>query len=123
MGTVRILCAPGMQRVARKSRHRVADACDKVCAVLALNPEYGVVVRGHSHLRKMRVKAPGLMTGKSGGYRLIYARAIVDECLYLALVALYFKGDQEDLSRTSTSSSKPRADEFSETSSGTSGRP
>ena len=46
----------------------------------------------------MRVKAPGLTTGKSGGYRLIYAIAIVDECQYIALVALYFKGDQDDLS-------------------------
>lgn len=65
MGAVRIHCAPGMQRVARKSRHRVAEACDKVCAVLALNPEYGIVVKGHSHLRKMRVKAPGLTTGRA----------------------------------------------------------
>jgi len=98
VGTVLVHCASGMQRVARKSRHRVADACDRVCAVLALNPEYGVVVKGHSSLRKMRVKAPGLTTGKSGGYRLIYSTAIVDESCYVALLALYYKGDQEDLS-------------------------
>lgn len=29
---------------------------------------------------------------------MIYANTIVDECRYIALVSLYFKGDQEDLS-------------------------
>ena len=65
--------------------------------VLGLNPHHGVVVRGHPSLRKMRVKAPGLTTGKSGGYRLIYATRIVDKCHYLALLDLYYKGEQEDL--------------------------
>jgi len=65
--------------------------------MLALNPQYGLVVKGHPGLRKMRVKAPGLTTGKSGGYRLIYATAFVDECHHFALLALYYKGDCEDL--------------------------
>lgn len=45
----------------------------------------------------MRVKAPGLTAGKSGGYRLIYATAFVDECRHFALLALYYKGESEDL--------------------------
>ena len=45
----------------------------------------------------MRVKAPGLTAGKSGGYRLIYATAFVDECHHLAPLALYYKGEHEDL--------------------------
>jgi hypothetical protein len=45
----------------------------------------------------MRVKAPGMASGKSGGYRLIYSTAIVDECHHIALLALYYKGEREDL--------------------------
>lgn len=75
----------------------MGEACSTVCAVLALNPQYGMVVKGHSALRKMRVKAPGLTSGKSGGYRLIYATAFVDECHHFALLALYYKGEREDL--------------------------
>jgi hypothetical protein len=86
-----------VQRAAKKSKHRVDDACSTVCAVLALNPHYGLVVKGHPALRKMRVKAPRLTAGKSGGYRLIYATAFVDECHHFALLALYYKGDREDL--------------------------
>ena len=86
-----------MQRAAKKSKHRIEEACSIVCAVLALNPEYGPVIRGHGSLRKMRVKAPGLTTGKSGGYRLIYSTACVDECQHFVLLALYYKGDREDL--------------------------
>lgn len=68
-----------------------------MCTVLALHPDYGVVVKGHAPLRKMRVAAPGLTAGKSGGYRLIYATARVDECQHFVLLALYYKGDREDL--------------------------
>ena len=68
-----------------------------MCRVLAINPAFGVVVKGHAALRKMRVAAPGLTTGKSGGYRLTYATARVDESWDCALLALYFKGDREDL--------------------------
>lgn len=62
-----------------------------------MRSDYGLVVRGHAPLRKMRVAAPGLTVGKSGGYRLIYATACVDECQYFVLLALYYKGDREDL--------------------------
>lgn len=55
------------------------------------------MVKGHAALRKMRVKAPGLTVGKSGGYRLIYATALVDECHHFVLLALYHKGERDDL--------------------------
>jgi hypothetical protein len=98
-----------VQRAAKKSGHRVGDACSTVGAVLALNPQYGLVVKGHSALRKMRVKAPGLTAGKSGGYRLIYATAFVDECHYIVLLALYYKGEREDLDPDEYSSLKREA--------------
>lgn len=97
MAPSRVHCSHGMQRASKKSRHHVQEACAKVCSVLAMHPEYGVIVKGHAPLRKMRVKAPGLTTGKSGGYRLIYATSVIDECRHFALVALYYKGDREDL--------------------------
>lgn len=97
MGAARVHCTSRVQRAAGKSKHRVDKACSTVCAVLAMNPRYGLVVKGHRMLRKMRVKAPGLTAGKSGGYRLIYSTAFVDECQHFVLLALYFKGEREDL--------------------------
>ncbi len=97
MAAGRVRCTSRLQRAARKSKHRIEDACSNVCSVLALNPQYGVVTKGHPTLRKMRVKAPGLTAGKSGGYRLIYATAFVDECHHFVLLELYYKGEREDL--------------------------
>lgn len=90
-------CTGRLQRAARKSKHRIGDACSVVCSILELNPQYGVVTPGHPTLRKMRVKAPGLTVGKSGGYRLIYSTAIVDECQHFVLLEIFYKGDREDL--------------------------
>jgi len=89
LGVSRVNCTAAVERAARKSKHRVGDACSTVCGVLGLTPEYGIVVKGHAPLRKMRVAAPGLTVGKSGGYRLIYATALVDECQHSVLLALY----------------------------------
>ena len=97
MATARVHCTAAVERAAKKSKHRIVEACSKVCKVLALRPEYGLVVKGHASLRKMRVAAPGLTVGKSGGYRVIYASACVDECQHFVLLALYYKGDREDL--------------------------
>lgn len=47
----------------------------------------------------MRVNIPKLNLGKSGGYRLIYRQAIVDEIRYISLLEIYFKGDSEDLTK------------------------
>lgn len=67
--------------------------------VLTANPEYGARIRDTGGLRKMRVHAPALHTGKSGGYRLIYKPMMVDEVWKIVLLAAYFKGDCEDLSQ------------------------
>jgi len=95
----RFHCTAAIHKAVKKSAHRAGDACPTVLNVLALHPDYGVVVKGHPPLRKMRVKAPGLTVGKSGGYRLIYATARVDEVQHFVLLALYYKGDREDLDR------------------------
>lgn len=97
MADARVHCTAAIHRAVKKSKHRIGVACAKVCKVLALNAEYGVVIKGHAQLRKMRVAAPGLTVGKSGGYRLIYATARIDESQHLVLLALYYKGDREDL--------------------------
>lgn len=46
----------------------------------------------------MRVAAPGLHVGKSGGYRLIYTAEEMDDMIRIVLLETYFKGDREDLS-------------------------
>jgi mRNA-degrading endonuclease RelE of RelBE toxin-antitoxin system len=95
---VRFHCSHRVRRSAKKSRHHVSGACDDVCQVLRLNPDYGVSIPGHSHLRKMRLMVPGLACGKSGGYRLIYRKQMQDELLLVVFLETYFKGDREDLS-------------------------
>ncbi len=62
-----------------------------------MNTEYGDPIPKFAKLRKMRVRVPSLNVGKSGGYRLIYRRSIIDEVQYLVLLETYFKGDKEDL--------------------------
>jgi hypothetical protein len=97
VAAARFHCTAAIHRAVKKSKHRVGAACTNVCRVLALRADYGLVVKGHAPLRKMRVAAPGLTAGKSGGYRLIYATSRVDECQHFVLLALYYKGDREDL--------------------------
>ena len=82
------------RRDARRSKHRVLDCCETVCRVLALNPEFGVLVPGSGGLRKMRVRVPGLNIGKSGGHRLIYRGTVIDQAWHVVLLAVYFKGDK-----------------------------
>jgi len=74
-------------------------ACADICKVLKLHPDHGVPIPGFPHLRKMRLMVPGLASGKSGGYRLIYRKQKQDETLYIVFLETYFKGDTEDLSR------------------------
>lgn len=66
--------------------------------MLALNPEYGVPIPGHTGLRKMRVQVPSARLGKRGGYRCIYRKARIDESEYVVFLEVYFKGDFDDLS-------------------------
>lgn len=97
---VRVGCAPTVLKAAKKSKHHVLEQCATIARVLALNPQFGVVVPGHASLRKMRLQLPSLKIGKRGGYRRVYASRRVDEFIYVLIVALYFKGDMEDLAHT-----------------------
>jgi hypothetical protein len=94
---VQFHCTKKVRRSAKKSKHSVLEQCDVVKKVLALDPERGLVIPRHSTLRKMRVGIPQSGMGKSGGYRLIYRQIVVEQEIYIILLAIYFKGDQEDL--------------------------
>ena len=94
---IRAWCSPQVRRAAKKSKHAVGEECETVLRVLALHRGYGDSVPGHPSLRKMRVALPGAGIGKSGGYRLVYREADVDQARHVLLLRLYFKGDQEDL--------------------------
>ena len=82
----------------KRSKHSVDRCLGDLKTVLTVNPEFGVPIPKYSKLRKMRVRVPHLNLGKSGGYRLIYRRSIIDEIQYLVFLDIYFKGDKEDLS-------------------------
>jgi len=96
---VRFHCSKRVRHSGRKSKHRILENCPTVVQVLRLNPHYGVAIPGFHLLRKMRLRAPGLNTGKSGGYRLIYRAMEMDEAVYVVFLETYFKGDAEDLTR------------------------
>lgn len=82
----------------KKSKHRAGDGIETVKTVIRLNPDYGTPIPGRDGLRKMRLRAPGLNSGKSGGYRLIYRKVLMEEVVFILLLDTYFKGDKEDLS-------------------------
>ena len=82
----------------KKSKHRAGDGIETVKTVVRLNPDYGAPIPGRDGLRKMRLRAPGLNAGKSGGYRLIYRKVLMEEVVYILFLDIYFKGDKEDLS-------------------------
>jgi len=94
---VRFHCTKRARRSARNSKHGVDARCEAVTLVLAGNPEFGVPVAGHPGLRKMRVQVPAARLGKRGGYRCIYRKARIDEIDYVVFLAVYFKGDVDDL--------------------------
>ncbi len=96
---VRFHCAKRVRSSGKKSKHRVLEGCPSVLQVLRLNAHYGVSIPRFHDLRKMRLRAPGLNAGKSGGYRLIYSSKEMDEAIYLVFLETYFKGDQADLSQ------------------------
>ena len=96
---VRFHCSYRVRRSGKKSRHDVFGACADICKVLKLHPDYGAPSPGSPQLRKMRIMVPGLASGKSGGYRLIYRKQVQDETLCIVFLETYFKGDREDLTR------------------------
>lgn len=79
-----------------RAKHAGLDEDDIAEIVRALleRPHLGPVVPGTGGARKARIRLPG--RGKSGGARLIYA--IVLRSTALALLDVYTKSDQADLS-------------------------
>lgn len=96
----RFHCERNGRKKAKKAKHGVLKTCTELMQVLSLNPTFGQQVPGTNGLRKMRLRVPGLNAGKSGGYRLIYRNEVVDEVMHIVLLETYFKGDQEDLTKT-----------------------
>ena len=84
-------------RSIKRSKHSVENCLEDLKTALAVNPEFGQPIPRFAKLRKMRIRVPSLNVGKSGGYRLIYRRAIIDEVQYINFLEMYFKGDKEDL--------------------------
>jgi mRNA-degrading endonuclease RelE of RelBE toxin-antitoxin system len=94
---IRFHCSRSARKSLKKSKHNLANCCETLQAVLALDPDRGVLVPGWNGLRKMRLQVPGLNCGKSGGYRLIYRSMILDEAWHIVFLRAFFKGDMEDL--------------------------
>jgi len=109
---VRIHCSRRVRRQVRKSKHRVDRECAAVCQVLRFNPNYGAVIPRRAGLRKMRIQCRSQNFGKSGGYRAIYQHEIIDEIMYIVIVAIYFKGDQEDLSNDEYQTARTEAEDI-----------
>lgn len=84
-------------RSVKCSKHNLSVAIDTIQKVLILQPDRGVPIPGHSKLRKVRVGVPGI--GKSGGYRLIYRQALIEETIYISLLEIFFKSESADLSK------------------------
>lgn len=59
----------------------------------------------------MRIAVPNCNIGKSGGYRTIYRTSIIDEFRYIVFLSVYFKGDQEDLTKEQYSKLLKESDE------------
>ena len=96
----RFHCTKNTFKNAKKSKHMVSDCCDSLKKVLAKTPLFGVSIPGHGDLRKMRVAVPNANFGKSGGYRAIYRAQIIDDVVHIVFLAIYFKGDREDLEKS-----------------------
>jgi hypothetical protein len=62
-------------------------------ALIAANPEDGVVIRGSGGVRKVRWSRPG--TGKSGGVRVVYL--VRNEHGEVYLLTLFAKSEKENI--------------------------
>lgn len=100
-----------VRRHLKSAKHDVRGQCDTVKQLLSINPEYGQPVKGHGHLRKMRIHVPTARMGKSGGYRCIYRKALIDEIEYVVFLAVYFKGKVEDLTEDQYKTLEAEAEE------------
>ncbi|SOD98850.1 RelE toxin of RelE / RelB toxin-antitoxin system [Caenispirillum bisanense] len=71
------------------------DEREDLKAMLAADPECGVVIRGTGGLRKVRLAVQG--RGKSGGARTIYYYR--NETMPLFLLSIFAKNEKDDLSQ------------------------
>lgn len=94
---VRFHCTQGIRKQGKKSKHTILTQCGTVMTVLSHNPDYGVSVSRFTPLRKMRVHVPQFRIGKRAGYRLIYAKSIIGQVVYIVFLSLYSKSNISDL--------------------------
>jgi hypothetical protein len=87
------------KKAVKKSKHNIERELETIKQILGLNPDYGASIPHFGILRKMRVRSKASNFGKSGGYRLIYRKIVIDEIVHIIFLDLYFKGDKEDLSQ------------------------
>lgn len=79
-----------MQELLPDNMYRELQAC------LSRNPRLGAVIPGCGGLRKIRIGDASKGKGKQGGIRIIYLH--LPELQRIHLVALYGKGERDDLS-------------------------
>lgn len=72
------------------------DLLRTIQALILANPEVGDLIPGSGGIRKMRMGDPGRGRGKRGGYRVLYVDLPDLKLTYL--LAMYGKGEKEDLS-------------------------
>jgi hypothetical protein len=89
---MRVLRPRSFDRRAKLAGLDENDLADLI-KVLVERPDQGAVIPGTGGARKVRVKLPG--RGKRGGARVIYA--VVLRATALALLDVYAKNDQENL--------------------------
>lgn len=73
------------------------DELDALHGTLAYSPEIGSLIRGTGGVRKYRMSTEKQGKGKSGGARVIYYYG--GEASPLALLAIFTKGEKENLSQ------------------------
>jgi hypothetical protein len=89
---MRVLRPRSFDRRAKRAGLDENDLADLIKALVE-HPDQGAVIPGTGGARKVRVKLPG--RGKRGGARVIYA--VVLRATALALLDVYAKNDQENL--------------------------
>jgi len=74
------------------------------------DPNCGAVMPGCGGLRKVRLADPGRQKGKRGGARVIYLH--VPEADWVLLLAIYGKGERDDMTPAEKKVLKKLAEEF-----------
>lgn len=79
---------------------------------IMVKPDAGAVIKGTGGLRKLRFSPPSTNKGKSGSYRVLYAK--FDDHSVVVLAAAFAKSEQEDLDAASRSALKEILGEIEE---------